>query len=574
MSKLNSKKNIVVGLLALLCAGTMLAGCDDIVATPTSSFYDEKILAADGITNNTMSRIYDAIVTEGDTNSEKVLNNVLRIYSESVFGSFYGDDGLYAIVKAGDATKLQAFADKYSVYGGNVKKVMDFYYHVVDSVEEKFLSYVKDSANQERSVFHEKKFYDTQVKAFYKLLDVSNYKVRQVVGDIRLSNHTTGSTDPLNDYFTDLFATYETYIDDQLLPEIYRAELVSQYLYTENYLALGNSYGRNVDFIKLTENAKHADAVNNLLEAYCDLVIAKGEDMSVYGFPFLANMYKGTVSGFTANQSTMATKIYTQAQWTKGSYTYDDAGVTMPRTDVYEETLLGADLDQYQMIYNAKSREDYAKVTDMVKTFTNSNAYPALTGLHIMEKTLIAQSETTTGWYTNGTLDAIPSDYSKRLFKGTTASGTYGVDNGTWDETAKKYKDTDLSKITETTYGAYVGGNYYLLAKNPQTGYKYPYIIKDGTNFYLVMVKEAVNSSKLSLVDSKNSYDSMASHANDELYAGIYKEHIARQVAYNMSTTDTYKASSNQHWVEKMAINYHDTTVYNYFLKTFPDLFD
>ena len=57
-------------------------------------------------------------------------------------------------------------------------------------------------------------------------------------------------------------------------------------------------------------------------------------------------------------------------------------------------------------------------------------------------------------------------------------------------------------------------------------------------------------------------------------YAGIYGEMIAREVAYNMSTSETYKKTSNQYWVEKMALNYHATTVYDYFVKTFPDLFD
>jgi len=87
------------------------------------------------------------------------------------------------------------------------------------------------------------------------------------------------------------------------------------------------------------------------------------------------------------------------------------------------------------------------------------------------------------------------------------------------------------------------------------------------------MVNEAVNASKLGSTTTEN-YDGMAAHTSDALYGGIYTEYIARQVAYNMASSETYKSSSNQHWVEKMAINYHDTTIYNYFKKTFPDLFD
>ena len=571
MSKANFKKNFVTGLLTLLCAGSLLAGCDDIVAKPTSSFYDEQILNADGITNNDMSKIYDAIVTEGDTNSAKVLNNVLRIYSESIYGSFYGDNGLLKAVKDGN---VQTFADKYTVYGGSAKKVMAFYYSIVDRVEEAFLSYVKNSSYQDRSVFHEKKFYDTQIKAFYKLgtVDESALKVKQVIGDIRLSDHKAGSMDTIDGvYFNDLFSTYETYIDDQILPEIYRTELVAQYLNKENYLALGNSYARKVDYIKLAENSKHADAVNNLLEAYSANVIAAGLDMNVYGFSFLGNLYKGTTSVMTPAQKTLANTIYTAAKWTATTYTAEERG----RSDdlvVYDETTLGGYLADYKKLVDSTNRETEKDVELIRKDFTNSGAYTARTGLHIKEQSLIAVDEANSGWYTNGTLDALPSDYSKRLFKGSVASS--GVDNGTWNTTTEKFDDTVLTTISGTTYGAYVGGNYFLVSKNPQTGYAYPYIIKDGTTFYLVMVKEAVNSSKLSSTDTQNSYDNLASHADDELYAGIYGEVIAREVAYNMSTSETYKKTSNQYWVEKMALNYHDTTVYDYFKKTFPDLFD
>lgn len=574
MSKGNFKKHIVTSILTVLCAGAMLAGCDDVVATPTSSFYDEQVLtgADKDITNNVMSNIYDAIVVEGDTNSAKVLNNILRLYSESIYGKFYGEGGLYEAVKGGT---VQAFADKYEVYGKDTKKVMSFYYSVYDKVEESFLSYIKNSSYQERSIFHEKKFYDTQVKAFYKLGDVAeaDFKVKQVTGDIRLSDHRTGSVDPIDGvYFNDIFNTYESYIDDQILPEIYRTELVAQYLYKENYLALGNSYARKVQYIKLTENTKHADAVSNLMTQYAKNVIAAGLDMKTYGFAFLGNLYKGTTSGFTTEQNAMATTIYGAAQWHSSTYTYNEGSTPLTRT-VYDETTLGGYLADYQKLVSSTNRESEKEVESIRKDFTNSNAYPALTGLHIKEQALIAEDESTSNWYTSGSLDAIPSEYSKRLFKGSIAST--GVDHGTWNATTNKYDDTDLTTISGTTYGAYVGGNYYLVSKNPQTGDAYPYIIKDGTSFYLVIVDEAVNSSKISTAEgAKNAYDQMASHASDELYSDVYGEMIARAVAYNMSTSETYKTSSNQHWVELMAMNYHDTTIYDYFKKTFPDLFD
>lgn len=569
MSKANMKKNLITAVLSVLCAGTMLAGCDDVVATPDSSFYNEVIMTGNTstITNNTMKRIYDAVVTEGDTNSAKVLNNILLIYSESIFGKFYGTDGLREAVKNGDISK---FTDKtaYPVFDGSEKKVMAFYYMVYDKIEESFLSYIKNSSYQERSIFHEKKFYDTQVKAYYKLAAVTDYKVKQVVGDIRITDHYEGSTETIDGvYFSDLFTTYENYIQDQLIPDIYRTMLVSQYLYKENYLALGNSYARKVDYIKLAEGTK--DYVSNLVRAYTKDVIAAGKDMKKYGFDFLGNLYKGTVSVLDADQQALAETIYNDANWTATTYNYQDGTTAVTRT-VRNETTLGGYLTDFMKLYNSHDRQTEAEVETIRKTFTNSGAYSILTGLHIQEQSLIATDETTNNWYTTGAIDALPTDYSKRLFKGPVASN--GVDKG-YDEATKSYKDTDLSNLTGTVYGAYVKNNYYLVSKNPQSGDAYPYIIKDGTNFYLVMVNEAVNASKLGSTTTEN-YDGMAAHTSDALYGGIYTEYIARQVAYNMASSETYKSSSNQHWVEKMAINYHDTTIYNYFKKTFPDLFD
>jgi len=569
MSKANMKKNLITAVLSVLCAGTMLAGCDDVVATPDSSFYNEVIMTGNtsAITNNTMKRIYDAVVTEGDTNSAKVLNNILLIYSESIFGKFYGTDGLREAVKNGDISK---FTDKtaYPVFDGSEKKVMAFYYMVYDKIEESFLSYIKNSSYQERSIFHEKKFYDTQVKAYYKLAAVTDYKVKQVVGDIRITDHYEGSTETIDGvYFSDLFTTYENYIQDQLIPDIYRTMLVSQYLYKENYLALGNSYARKVDYIKLAEGTK--DYVSNLVRAYTKDVIAAGKDMKKYGFDFLGNLYKGTVSVLDADQQALAETIYNDANWTATTYAYQDGATAVSRV-VRNETTLGGYLTDFMKLYNSHDRQTEAEVETIRKTFTNSGAYSILTGLHIQEQSLIATDETTNNWYTTGAIDALPTDYSKRLFKGPVASN--GVDKG-YDEATKSYKDTDLSNLTGTVYGAYVKNNYYLVSKNPQSGDAYPYIIKDGTNFYLVMVNEAVNASKLGTTTTEN-YDGMAAHTSDALYGGIYTEYIARHVAYNMASSETYKSSSNQHWVEKMAINYHDTTIYNYFKKTFPDLFD
>ncbi len=180
-----------VGAIAL----TMLAACGPVKATPTASDYNAPLLSfSDGSTveNNTLKRIYDALVTAGDTNSEAVLENVLYLYSQSVYGSFFDavDDagnvtapGLKTVVEdyLGNAATdpIDAFARLYPVYAAEAGdaeavahariNVVNFYEEVVYRINTAFAGYVTNSSYQERSLFQEKLFYDAQVKGYYKL---------------------------------------------------------------------------------------------------------------------------------------------------------------------------------------------------------------------------------------------------------------------------------------------------------------------------------------------------------------------------------------------------------------------
>ena len=80
---LTKKKPLFLALLA--SASIILAGCDEFEALPTPETYDAPILnlVDDGLYQNRLGEIYDALVSSGDTNSERVLKNVLYIYATS-----------------------------------------------------------------------------------------------------------------------------------------------------------------------------------------------------------------------------------------------------------------------------------------------------------------------------------------------------------------------------------------------------------------------------------------------------------------------------------------------------------
>ena len=83
----NKFKKVLTLSAATLALG--LTSCDLIEAKLPE---DAEVLTFNDngeVYNNQLSKIYDALVTSGDTNSQRILNNILYLYSEAVFGSFY-----------------------------------------------------------------------------------------------------------------------------------------------------------------------------------------------------------------------------------------------------------------------------------------------------------------------------------------------------------------------------------------------------------------------------------------------------------------------------------------------------
>jgi len=580
-----SKMKKISILVLSLASLSLLASCDNIEAKLQTSQYDTPVLNLDGTTNNALGKIYDALIKEGDTNSAKVLNNVLYLYSQSVYGDFFEmKTAVDAYEKDNaDTTALDAFAAKYTVYKtedmAKAKfKVINFYNDVLYRIRSTFLGYVSNSSYQVRNQFVESKFYDAQIAAYYTLTTSNatsfpyNKDKKQVLGNFRLSeNYTesgaflldgkadlTKSADTANSYFKNIFGTYANYIKLAVLPDIYRSELTSQYLYSENFGQIKQTAYRKVDYISLAENAAYIGSVGNLMTSYCKNVIASSDaaiTQSKYGFTFLGDLYKGTTFGFTAAESALAKTIYTAADWHEVTLTAPLTVDNWTISSYYKESAMGTIIESFQKLTDNRFTDDSTVRND----FTNSGAYPIDTGLTVKTRTLVSTDKTTHGWYDKSGLSSLASALSTRLFKVQTATDIDG--NKTANETM--------------TYGRYVNGNYYLLPENSEAKAAYPYLYKDSSdNWYIVKVEEAVKPAKITLdstgMGSSAYYDNMASHANDHFYGEV----VARKIAYSLASNETWKNKANKFYVNAMALLYHDTYVYNYFKTTFPSLFE
>jgi len=557
----NKFKKVLALSAAVLALG--LTSCDKVEAELPK---DEKILNFTGneeITNNQLTKIYDALVSSGDSNSKRVLENVLFLYAEGLFGSFYDvkegttvkEYGIKSAVEGGkDGAAFTAYIEKHKGMrveandaldkAASFAKVKGVYTDILYRVYKSFYGYIKDATYQDRSRFCEEKFYQAQVKNYYDLgnayytTDDNNYYVL-VDGAFRL-DEAYAADDQLSAYYKDLFGTYENFIKLNLLPDIYRNELTAQYLVTQNIYQIRNTMARKVDFISVAENGDYNGKVKDLMNAYCEKVIKTGlQDQ--FGFTWLNKVVIGADK--TVTTSAKAVELYAAAGWSQDTVT-----VGTETYNFYKESTFGTNCLKYKKLLSVTTRDD-SDIDSIRVDFTNSGAYTKETGFLIKYNTLIAQNDTDTGWYTNGSLSGVPSSLSSRLFKIQVANEL--DDKNANEKYLRKVQDDGATTV-----------NSYLLPSNYETGTEYPYLVNDGGKYYIVKVEEATKSAKLN-----KEYE-------DDYYGDEKADFISRKIAYDLSTSDTWKKAANTYYVKQMAVIFHDDYVLDYFEATFPEIYD
>jgi len=557
------KKLFVLGLAA---GALLLSGCDK-VETPYPN--DGPIVNFNGqnseIYNNTMKQIYETLVTSGDSNSLKVLVNVLYIYSQSVFGPFFGEDGLKATVESGSEAKLDEYAKKYTTFqvlddNGNIDnehtrtRVKTFYNDVLYRIHNIFYGYLSNTSYIDRNEFVEEKFYKAQIKNYYDLpetITVNGTEVTAYMGDHVLvdgADNLTGDAEKdaaiLGKYFRDIFGVYENYIEINVLPDIYRQELTAQYLIDENYSStLRNMAAREVHYITLEGDSNNK--VSALLNAYDTNVINGSQEIAdAYDFTFLDRLYKGVDQALydeNTEVGKLAKTIYDSANWTLK--TIDLNGDGTDDYSYYEESKFGDICEKYNVLLDANNRYDQNFETEW-NNFTSSGTYSKETGFEIQRRELVTKDNTVSGWFTPGGLGSLPDSLKNRVFRTQVAN------------------QMTSSASDSSEYLKNLQGHYYLIPKDPLSSDPHPYIVKDGSNYTIVEVKTAVKSSRLNPNDE------------DDYYGVDRAYEVVRKVAYSLASSDTWEKAARSYYVEKMGIIYRDEYVLDYFKTTFPDLFD
>ena len=616
MLKTNFKKLLAVALL-----GTMgLAGCsNEVQAKPTG--YDDNLLTFsenDNIYHNLVSLVEDAY-RDGSLASD-VLDQVLYQYAVSVFGRYnkiakpynLGEGEITLKEAAKDieqhstytdgvrstsgATKAEEFINKFKAYqsldnDGNRKteaadkqsefdRVMAKWQTIEDRIAINLYNDIIGGSYSERGVFSEKKFlislrsglnkvanpYTLEADKMHEVVFTPDVEDKEVFdatdGYLNRENYQTKAAWSLEGDDEDVETAVIRYVEDELIPIIYRTLLVEQYLLDESYNTLGRSYARKVNVLAIAKNDYNTYLMQDFVRNDISVKKTDTNEVTLNVFNNISAINVGLrdkIEEITGYEFGSADAQSIMAEF---GYQYVAESVAGAKDDYYLGTDYGDMMQEYRKITDDILTTD----TSAESSFTGSYTYSKEIGKEIKENELANKDYTQNGWYIkNGGLSDLPDEIRTRLYN-------IGVANALDDE---DYPDRNYQNDTaadwdvnytipegEGNYVAKINGKYYLKVGSKEAGAdpRDDILFKINGTSYVIQIEEAISASKLS--------------KESTVYDSTIKEEIINEVAKVIASDDSYKTLSTKHWLEKCALKYHDQVVYDYFKTNYPELFE
>ena len=623
------RKNVIkYSAIALLTAFALTACDSDIIAKPTN--YDEnspivKINNDSDIYNNNFTDVYDSI-REGNIPSD-VLDQLLYQYSVSVFGYYnkvsaskinpenkFGETTLKDAVKdlqhngdelTGGGDVAKKFIDDHKAYWttnnkgermqGNelseFARLEEKWNTIEKRIAQKMYSLISGGSYSEENVFDEAKFVRslassiennviaTPVNTFKGVLtaQVEDYDVfKETSQDIEGNEDTILHRENYqSNYKLEDSETAEddaTYVEEQVLPDIYRQLLVEQYILDKSYDTLGRTSARHISVLSIKNNSKYAKGASDLMNTYVNDYIfdssATPREIDLNSFKMVSNAWTGT---FMSKADYATTDEYALMNAAIPEYLVSG---TKP---YFKGTAYGDMMEEIEKI------SADPKLSQNEGSYTGSNSYTVEVGKEIKTRELELEDNTSTGWYIKSVgVSSLPESIKSKLFDINVANALnptiedgvqknnfcveYLYEDGAWTTNVDKAEAAGESTTSFINVVGKVNGKYFLRNTTRIKGNPVQEDIlfeSDGT-YYIVLVEDAIRSKNL---DKKN-IETLDADGLAQLET--YINEIVKIVADN----DTYKNLSKKHWLEEMNIEYHDTVVYDYFKSNFPDLFD
>lgn len=446
-------------------------------------------------------------------------------------------------------------------------------------IAQKMYAQISGGSYSERNVFEEERFLRTlAVSIENKVIDLDHATCFEGVLTADVEDYDVFKEQSVNIYGVDDYILHRenyqanwkvtdietkeqevTYIEDVLIPDIYRQLLVEQYILDEAYDTLGRTSARHISVLSISKNSNYSKGASNLMNTFVkDYIFDKDRTAKITldTFKMVSNAWIGAFMSDPAYASTDEYAIMTAAN---SEYFVDDTN------KYFQGTAYGDMMEEIEKINSNPA------ISEHESDYTGSNAYPVEVGKQIKTRELMLQDHTSTGWYIKSVgVSSLPDSIKNDLFDINVANAFNGENcvEYTYDNAEAKWvtneDNADLGSLINVV--GKVNGQLFLrnttrIKGNPVES---DLLFEENGNYYIILVEDAIRSVNLNKDQFKDADAEKVKTIN------TYINEIVSIVADN----DTYKNLSKKHWIEEMNLKYHDQVIYDYFKGNFPELFE
>ena len=565
MSLFKKTKRVLPVLATLL----LLSSCStssDPVKYPSDykdKIFDNSVINSDpNIIGNDWKHYYDDVIPS----KSSIYTNLLTQMLVDVSTVAHNNDGTEG--SGSDVTRIMKDFDNqaHSVYKDGEYSSSVAYDNVKERAKDKMFSTVTvDSANVKDNLFYESKFVSAQQLA---------YTLGGTFDDTKVSSQ--GVLVHPNTTYEDVFKAgdqYSYYLEKTYYNDLKIQYLTADYIYNKSYASIGNSTARKVQIVKLTDRTDNVGAAKRLLQAYVEDYISNpsspllGKDPE---FKVLSKLWKGITSSFVdsieggAFSSRYDENTYLTSE--EISWLKDKKLMTDTTSDLAIGKIMAdkKKLDKMDIDNPANENPYSSYISELEDTYTEKYKLSIGVGLRNAVDKIVKDDYVTEGIYTSSdSIDSLPAALKNNIFSVNLALDKSTVDNMK-NKKDKDGKDSDNYVSIDGVSIFQADGNRYIINNGSTSSDDNKIIYYDSENkaYYLVRILDAVSNASLSQSSTTSMYDSAKK-----------KEQIAREVAFKLASSDTYKKEATIYYLRRLNIDYSDSDFLNYLKENYKDLF-
>ena len=565
MSLFKKTKRVLPVLATLL----LLSSCStssDPVKYPSDykdKIFDNSVINSDpNIIGNDWKHYYDDVIPS----KSSIYTNLLTQMLVDVSTVAHNNDGTEG--SGSDVTRIMKDFDNqaHSVYKDGEYSSAVAYDNVKERAKDKMFSTVTvDSANVKDNLFYESKFVSAQQLA---------YTLGGTFDDTKVSSQ--GVLVNPNTTYEDVFKAgdqYSYYLEKTYYNDLKIQYLTADYIYNKSYASIGNSTARKVQIVKLTDRTDNVGAAKRLLQAYVEDYISNpsspllGKDPE---FKVLSKLWKGITSSFVdsieggAFSSRYDENTYLTSE--EISWLKDKKLMTDTTSDLAIGKIMAdkKKLDKMDIDNPANENPYSSYISELEDTYTEKYKLSIGVGLRNAVDKIVKDDYVTEGIYTSSdSIDSLPAALKNNIFSVNLALDKSIVDNMK-NKKDKDGKDSDNYVSIDGVSIFQADGNRYIINNGSTSSDDNKIIYYDSENkaYYLVRILDAVSNASLSQSSTTSMYDSAKK-----------KEQIAREVAFKLASSDTYKKEATIYYLRRLNIDYSDSDFLDYLKENYKDLF-